>query len=141
MAINATKVPVHGVDLMLTISTDNGVTDKTLVCLTKQSNKISRSVNVIETQCGPIVSKGGSAKETVEVEGAVNLVLTAEQAQYISYKELRSLIKDGTAVKVTQKYPEDGTGINIEADGYLSDLSLDAPVENTATFSATLSIF
>lgn len=141
MAVNATKVPVHGDELLITISTDNGATKKTLVCLTKSANSLTRSINKTVTQCGVIASKGGAADETIEVEGVVNVVVAAENAQFMSYKEMRSLIKDGTAVQVTQANSTDGTGVEIEADAYLSDLKLDVPTENVATFTATLTVF
>jgi predicted secreted protein len=129
------------VDLLVSISTDNGTTYKTLVCLTKSANALTRAVNKTVTQCGVFVSKGGAAEETVTIEGVVNVVVAAENANFLSYKELRAFVKNGTAVQVKQANSDDGTGVEITGDAYMSELNLDAPVDNIATFTATLNLF
>lgn len=136
-----TTAPVNGIDIFLEISTDNGTTYKKVVCLIKQGIDKSRGNNETETQCGTIVGKG-SLKQSIPIEGAVNDVLTAEQVNYLSYTQLDAIITDGTAVMVKIKHPADtGAVVNLSGKAYLTDLKLDIPMNNVATFSGTLSLF
>lgn len=137
----ATTAPLNGVDVFLEISTDNGTTYKKVVCLIKQGIEKTRGTNETETQCGTIVGKG-SLKRTIPLEGAVNDVITAEQTTYLSYKELDAIIEAGNAVMVRIKHPAaTGDLLDLEGKAYLTELKLDLPVNNIATFSGSLNMF
>lgn len=138
MALVATTAPVQGKDVLLSISTDNGVTHKTIVCLTKQGNELSATVNETETQCGNIVGIG-TVKETIPFEGAVNVAPAAEQ--HVSYKELKAIVKAGNAVMYKQSYATTPDVVDSEGKAYITDLKSDMPVGNVVTFSATLRVF
>lgn len=138
MALVATTAPIQGSDVLLGISTDNGATFKTVVCLTKQGNELAATVNEVETQCGPLVGIG-TVKETITVEGAVNIVPVAET--HISYKELKAIVKARSAIKFEQTYADTPDVIDSEGKAYITDLKHDAPVGNVVTFTATLKVF
>lgn len=141
MALAVTTVPVQGKDVVLEISTDNGTTWKTLVCLIKQAFEMTRSLNETETQCGTIPGVG-SLKKVIPFEAAVNVNVVGEQATLLSYKDLNAIMESGSAIMARQKHPNaDGAIFNNSGKCYLTDLKLDLPINNVCTFSGNLSLF
>ena len=138
MPLVATTAPIQGVDVLFKISTDNGENYKTVVCLTKQGNELAASVNELETQCGTLVGIG-SVKETISIEGAVNIVPVAET--HLSYKDLKAIIKARQPVMYQQTYADTPDVIDSEGKAYITDLKHDAPVGNVVTFTATVKPF
>lgn len=134
MALAIATTPLQGEDVLSEISTDNGVTWKAIVCLIKQGVEATRNVNKTNTQCGQLIGKG-TLDLNIPVEGAVNV---DAPAGYVSYKDLQGMIKDFTSVMYRSKSPADGSKYYNGTNAYLTDLKLDVPVDNIATFSGTL---
>lgn len=137
------KTPVQGVDVILEVSADNGVTYKKVVCMTKGGWQIQNPANITKTQCGTFVGLGG-AEETVPVEGVVNIIDSADASEFISYNELKGFAISGTPLLVRQQVPASGGGnpvLSNTGKAYLTDINLDVPMDNVCTFTATLRIF
>lgn len=139
MALSATTAPIQGKDVLLQVSTDNGTTYKTIVCLTKQGNELAATVNETETQCGNIVGVG-TVKETITFEGAVNVV-PALETTFLSYADLKTIVKAGNSVMFKQTYATTPDEVDSEGKCYITDLKADMPVGNVVTFTATLRVF
>lgn len=136
-------VPVQGEELLLKVSDDNGVNWYTLVCLVKQGFKYSRNVNKTNTQCGQLIGKG-TPEMSIPVEGAINVIADdiVNNAGFASYKKLCEWADNFTALLVKQEHPEnDGASFKNQMNAYLTNIDMDAPVDNICTFSGTLEGF
>lgn len=136
-------VPVQGEELLLKVSDDNGANWYTLVCLVKQAFEATRNVNKTNTQCGQLIGKG-TLDTSVPVEGAINVIPDdlVNGAGFASYKKMQTWMKDFTALLVDQRHPDnDGASFANKINAYLTDLKMDAPVDNICTFSGTLTGF
>jgi predicted secreted protein len=147
MAIEITTNPLQGEDLLLKVSPDNGETWYTIVCLIKQAIEKTRNVNKTQTQCGQLIGKG-VPDVTLPIEGAVNAPVpaVADDEGFASYYLLNKWFHDFTPLMFTQKLPETpansaAIGVFNEGKCYITDLKMDAPVDNIITFSATLMVY
>ena len=127
---------LNGTDIPLKISTDAGVTYKTVVCATTSKVSMSRDTKETDTKCG-ILSAAGSLKWTVNVDGVVNTTPTGTET---SYEDLLSIMSANTATLVKIESPvAAGTDFFISGSVVMSNLDLDLPSGDFVSFSCTLS--
>ena len=135
MSLAVAVTPAQGEDILLEVSVDGGTTWLKVFCLIKQGFDAARNVNKTNTQCGQLIGKG-TLDFSIPVEGAVNVAVVAG---YASYKQMQSWIDSFTALMARQKAPTStGADFYNGINCYLTDLKLDMPVDNIATFSGTL---
>lgn len=138
--IDVATTPVQGEELLLKVSDNNGVDWYTLVCVIKQGIEQTRNVNKTNTQCGQLIGKG-TIDRKIPVEGAVNVIPDdiVNNAGFASYKKMQEWFENFTSLLVDQRHPDnDGLSFANKGPAYLTDLKLDAPVDNICTFTATL---
>lgn len=133
-------VPIQGDDLILEVSDDNGDNWYKIVCLIKQGFEFTRNPPKTNTQCGQLIGKG-VPEMSIPIEGALNVVddVLVDNAGYASYKKMQGWAKDFPALKARQLYPAGAGGdLTNRINCYLTDLKMDAPVDNIITFTGTL---
>lgn len=132
VGFNAT--PLNGDDILAELSFDNGENFETIVCLIRQGTEVSRNVTEVNTQCGLLLGKG-VLNRNHPVEGAVNI---STAAGYLSYAKLQEMINDWIPAIFRQQHGVEGANLLNQGSVYLTELSLDSPVDNIVTFTGTL---
>lgn len=139
--IDKATIVAQGEDLLLKVSDDNGANYFTLVCLVKQGMEKTRNINKTNTQCGQQIGKG-TIDRGIPVEGVIDTSIVDEAGGYASYKKMNEWFENFTPLIVDQRHPvNDGANFANKGPAYLTDLKLDAPVDNLVTWSATLTGF
>jgi predicted secreted protein len=130
---------VEGKNLVLLIDTLNtGDSYDLVVCLT--SNSFTRTANVIDasSKCGT-EKINGVKDRTIALEGTLQFDPSVGK---ISEGDLNDIFENNTKVAwlFGPENPVDGDQYYTGVNAILSDLTLDAPNDGAATFSATLQL-
>lgn len=126
---------LNGNDIPLKISTDAGVTYKSVVCATTAGVQMSRDITEVETKCGKLTTVGNVAW-TCNVEGVVN---TTPSGTEVSYEDLLGIIVGNTSTLVKVESPVSaGTDFYIQGTVIMTGLDIDTPSGDFAAFTCTL---
>jgi hypothetical protein len=127
---------VQGKLIPLKISTDAGVTKKSIVCLIDSPFESDKAINREQSQCGTHTAMGDQTWGW-DVSGIVNLTPTG--ASEVSFEDLLALHVAETQVAVYMDYPVGvGTDFYISGNAWLSRIRLENPVGGLARFTARL---
>lgn len=119
----------------LMISTDSGVTYKSVLCKKSFNFNGTTPVNAEETDCG--VSKGlGAIDWTVDFEGLVNTTPTTPTE--MSAKQISDLWLAQTLVLVKFTTGSGGSNVYRQGSGYITDYTETNQVGNLISFTFTL---
>lgn len=132
--------PVQGKAILLVVN--DGTTDYTLVCLTKQSFKGSTPVNKKETQCGQIVGLG--AKDmSFSFDAIMNTTPAAVSggAGEASAKIALGWYKNDTPLTIKRSIGTAGADHYMSATAYLTEYNDDLTVGNPMAFSGVFTVY
>lgn len=135
---SATQNIFQGQEVLLRISEDNGTTWLYLVCAENQTNDATRDMKERTTQCGTIVGKGASVKRNIGFKGVYNRITDAVASGegYASGKNLKTWLKDGTAL-IVEQVVGDGTTYKNKSNAYVSNYKEDIPVDDVIGFDVS----
>ena len=128
---------VLGQNVPLTVSTDAGVTYRTVVCNKAWGFTGDTSITEDESDCGPHTAVG-QAKWSFSVEGLLN---TTPDSTEISGEELLSLWANKTSFLVKCQYPTSGTpggDMFIQGSVYLTNYQVNKTTNGFISFTGTL---
>ena len=125
---------IQGSAVLLELSAD-GVTYKSVVCENGHTLNRSRSTNEVQTKCygGTTSVSPGALSGTLDFTGIFETAPTASQ---MSGNDIFSYMENGTYLyfRLTT------TGYTRKGNGYITDVSEDAPVDNLLAMEFTLTI-
>jgi predicted secreted protein len=126
---------IQGNDVTVELSSDAGVTFKTLICETRSGVQITRDTTSQATKCnsGTVQLGLGAYSWSFSFDAVVD---TAPSVSQVTYNDLLGWIVAGTAL--TGRVEEAGEFTH-EGSVYITDLSLDAATGETVQFSGTIS--
>ncbi len=126
---------------MLELSDDNFTTTYTLVCLTKQGMRRSRSVTKQDTQC-EIAKAYGAADRMMPIEAVNNLTPDAVSSGVgeASYKKIASWFEANTTIKMKRRTPSDGSQLFQLGECKINNLEDSESVGDNMTFSFELEL-
>lgn len=126
---------LNGNDIPLKISTDAGVTYKSIVCATSSDVKMSRDIKEKDTKCGKLTTVG-NLTWSIDVSGVLN---TTPAGTEVSYEDLLSIIVNNTSTLAKIESPvAAGTDFYIQGTVVMTNLDLGTPSGDFAEFSCTL---
>lgn len=120
----------------MSVSTDNGVTWKSIVCKKAMNFNGTLPTNVDDTDCGPAVGVG-SPSFTFDFEAAANSTPDSTQ---MSVKALLAIHAASPAqlVLVRIMYPvPGGTDLYIAGEAYLTSFNVEGTTGNVISFNGT----
>jgi hypothetical protein len=121
----------------LLISTDDGVTKKTLTCLVSANFSGTTTTTEEETQCGTFTGMGANKWE-MSFDALTNLTPGATE---LSFEDMLSIWHNQTEVQVTMQYPASGTpgsDFFLQGNAYVSALGIAVQTGSSKKFSGTL---
>jgi hypothetical protein len=124
---------INAIDAPLELSTD-GVTYKTLVCLTSTGTNMSRDVTRTETFCGISVSLG-NLQVTVPFSAICETAPTATQ---VTYKEMLGWMNGGTLLYWRIYNGTSGANFFTSGTAYVTTLDQVSDAGSTVNFSGQL---
>lgn len=124
---------IQGSQQNVLISTDDGATYKTLVCLRTSSVNTTADVTTEQTNCGSF-SSVGEPSMTVDFDAICETNPTAEQ---VTYSTLLNAAVNKTLIIVNFEDTTSGAYIH-EFSGYVSDLTINQSTTEFINFSGSI---
>lgn len=125
---------VQGGSVLQYISTDDGATFKTLVCLTENGFSGTKSSSTVDTKCGSLTATG-SVDITFTGTGVVDVDPDNDE---MSFNDLKALFSSGAEFIIVEKNV--GNTMFLGGAGVLTDLSDTNTQGSYSTFTYSIKI-